>query len=316
MIKHLALMLGLVVSAGCGQLDAAPPSFSSALSPEVLFLVKNEVVTIRLDGTARRSLGRVGDDRRRTGFPRFLPDGRIAVLGDETGGIFPYVGTHEAHSFTRLTATNVTINDSLCGAKVAGESRIVFTTSPFTPYFPMSTRLYRMNPDDPQLEAVAFETGGAISYPAPYDDGRVLAVRAERPDGATPGTSAIELIRIDRAFDHNVDGDRVEILARLPPGFLASSPARLPDGRVVFIKMNPAGVSDADIGEMMVIGLDNQVRSTGLDGVIALYVVDDKVIFEAGGASGVTDILMTDLDSMPVNITNTQFISEHLGWSS
>src|SRR6185295_18476595 len=83
----------LVVASGCGPTDRAPPAFGTSSLPEVVFLVHNELQAIRIDGTNRRSLGLVGDDKYRTGWPRPLPDGRIAVLGDETGGIFPYVST-------------------------------------------------------------------------------------------------------------------------------------------------------------------------------------------------------------------------------
>lgn len=316
MSRRAALALTLVLAGCYGDGGAAPPSFQSLAEPEVVFLVRNEVFTIRLDGTHRRSLGRVGDDRRRTGFPRWLPDGRIAVLGDETGGIFPYVGPREGFAFQRITGTNVSINDSLCGALVDGAPRLVFTTSPFTPYFPMSTKLYRVDPDNPHLERIAIETQGAISNPAPYDDGRVLVVRAERTNGANVGTHAIELLRIDRPFDRASDGDRVEILAVLEPGWVASSPARLADGRVVFIRSNPKLLSDTALGEIMVIGLDGHVRATGLVGVIALEVVGDKVVYESAGASGVTDLIVTDLEGKPSNLTNTPYISEHLGWSS
>ncbi len=320
MTPRSTLMLGMAVVAGCGNYDAAPPSFSEASQPEVLFLVRTEVMSIRLDGTVRRSLGNVGDDRHRTGFPRFLPDGRVAVLADDTGGIFPFVGSPLGGDFKRLPNMNVTLNDALCGVTVGGQSRLVFTTSPFTPFWPMATRLYRMDVDNPQLEAVGFQSSGpndqagAITEPAPYDDGRVVAVRTLRPDGLTPGVSSVELLRVDRAFDHD-QAQTSEKLATLADGLLAHAPARLPDGRVVFIRVNPDGVSDTDVGEMLVIGLDNQVSSTGLVGVLALEVVGDQIVYETGGADGVSDLVMSDLTHAPVNITNTPFVSEHIGWS-
>ena len=286
----------------------------------MLFLVRNEVMSIRLDGTVRRSLGKVGDDRHRTGYPRFLPDGRVVLLADETGGIFPFVGAPVGGDFKRLPNMNVTLNDALCGVSLGGQSRLIFTTSPFTPFWPMATRVYRMDVDNPQLEAVGFQTSGptaeagAITEPAPYDDGRVVAVRTIRPDGLTAGVSSVEILRIDRAFDHD-PARTSEKLTTLPDGFLAHSPARLPDGRVVFIKVNPEDVSDTAIGEMLVIGLDNQVSATGLVGVIALEVVGDQIVYEIGGADGVSDLVMTDLTDPPVNVTNTPFVSEHIGWS-
>src|SRR4051812_39824550 len=125
MSKSGTLMIVAVVAAGCGAGDAAPPSLDESNSPEILFLVKNEVWTIRLDGTRRHTLGAVGDDRHRTGFPRLLPDERIAVLADDTGGIFPFVGPHAggAGTFQRLTQMNVTLHDSLCGVTIGGAPR-------------------------------------------------------------------------------------------------------------------------------------------------------------------------------------------------
>jgi hypothetical protein len=39
------------------------------------------------------------------------------------------------------------------------------------------------------------------------------------------------------------------------------------------------------------------------------------VVYEVGGADGVSDLVRTDLVGPPVNITNTPYVSEHLGWS-
>src|SRR5438309_1911473 len=118
---------------GCGPDDPAPPAYGTSRLPEVVYLVHNEVAAIRIDGTGRRSLGSVGDDRHRTGYPRLLPDQRIALLADETGGIFPYISAPSTGGFRRLSAMNVTLSDSLCGASVNGASRLVFTATPFFP---------------------------------------------------------------------------------------------------------------------------------------------------------------------------------------
>lgn len=321
MTLRWALIPAVVALLGACDADGpAPPALASSSEPEVLFVVRNEVWSIRLDGTDRRSLGKVGDDRHRTGYPRFLPDGRVAVLADDTGGIFPYVGARAGGGFRRLPDMNVTFNDSLCGVHASGRSFVVFTATPFTPFFPTSARLYRINPDDPRLEAVGFQQqgpdgeAGAITEPAPYDDGRVLAVRTVRPDDMTPGVSSVELERVDMPFDHDVTRTS-EKLVTLADGLLAHSPARLADGRVVFIQVNPNETGDRGLGEMMLIDAANNVRSTGIIGVVALEVVADRIVYETGGADGVADLVMTDLVHPPVNLTNTTFISEHLAWS-
>jgi hypothetical protein len=105
------------------------------------------------------------------------------------------------------------------------------------------------------------------------------------------------------------------VLATLPEPYLASSPARLPDGRVVFIRIDPRDVTDTAIGEMFVLAPDGSMTSTGITGVRALEALAGQIVYEEGGASGVTDLIVTDLAHPPFNLTNTPFISEHLGWS-
>jgi hypothetical protein len=271
----------------------------------MLFLVKNEVWTIRLDGTRRQSLGAVGDDRHRTGFPRFLPDGRIALLADDTGAIFPFVGPHSGGdgNFMRLTAMNVTLHDSLCGVTVDGAPRLVLTTTPF-----VATRgtLARVDVDNPRPETVDWETAGVIVNPAPYGDGRVLAVRV------LADSSHIEIIDVaGPAFQHA----QSEVLATIYPPYLAQQPVKLPDGRVGFIRYNPDGVSDSDLGELFLIGLDGSVTTTGITGVVAMEALDKGLLYEEGGAKGVSDLVYTDFEHTPINVTNTPYISEHLGWS-
>jgi hypothetical protein len=295
-------LLGLV---GCGVQDAAPPSLDESNSPELLFLVKNEVWTIRLDGTRRKSLGVVGDDRHRTAWPRLLPDQRIAVLGDDTGGIFPYVAPHEGGSgnFVRLTEMNVTLHDSLCGVTLGGATRLVLTT---TPFLATHGTLSRVNPDNPKLEPIDHESAGVILNPAPYSDGRVLAVRV------VGETATVEIIDVaGPAFQLA----QAEVLATLHPPYLPAQPARLPDGRVVFIRYNPNGVSDSDIGEMFMINRDGSTVSTGITGVLALEAVGGGIVYEGGGATGVSDLVYTDFEKPSINVTNTPYISEHIGWS-
>jgi hypothetical protein len=299
-----ALPLALLVAAlGCGRDDPPPPSLVAGMAPPLLFVVHNELWRIRLDGTGRRSLGTVGDDRHRTGWPRFLPDGRAALLADDTGAIFPWVGPRGDGTFERLPQMNVTLNDSLCGVTVAGASRLVFTT---TPFLPTRTTVERMDPDQPALEPVGFEPDGVISNPAPYDDGRVLVIRTVR------GAAKVELLDVSGAAYRS---GQSQVLAQVPEPYQATSPARLPDGRVVFIRVDPRDVTDTAVGEMFVIEVDGTVHTTGATGVLALEVIGDQVIYEEGGATQVSDLIQTDLVNPPVNITNTPFISEHLDWS-
>jgi hypothetical protein len=300
-------LVGLA-GAGCGQTDAAPPSFGASRLPEVVYLVHNEVQAIRLDGTGRRLLGAVGDDKHRTGWPRLMPDGRVAVLGDETGGIFPYVESPPPSSgrtlFRRLSAMNVTLNDALCGVTINGQSRLVFTA---TPFLPTRTTLERVDVDDPRPVAVHYESAGVLQHPAPYDDGHVLVVRVK-----DDGTSTVELL--DVSVDVAQPG-ATRVLASVRAPYVATQPARLPDGRVVFIRVDPRDVSDTAIGEMYVIELDGQIHTTGLTGVLGLEVIGDQIVYESGGANEVSDLIVTDLAHPPVNLTNTPYTSEHITWS-
>jgi hypothetical protein len=309
---------GVLLAAGCSGSDAAPPSLVADPSPEVLFLVHNEVEAIHLDGTGRRSLGPVGDDRHRTGYPRFLPDGRVAVLGDDTGGIFPFFASHQGGDWTRIPLMNVTLNDALTAVTVAGAPFVVFTTSPFSDGLALRSRLYRVDVDDPQLQTVGYQGSltapGSLSEPSPYDDGRVLAVASSRADSTQAGTSSIEILRVDTP-GVNDPARTTETLVTLDAGMLARSPARLPDGRVVFVRVDPANVSDTAVGEMLVLDLDGSVRTTGITGVLGLVAVDDQIVYEEGGMFGVSDLVRTDLLHPSVNLTNTPTVAEHLTWS-
>jgi hypothetical protein len=296
-----------MLTAGCGQYDLAPPDPAQTSAPEVLYLVHQEVMAIRLDGTYTRSLGRVGDDKHRTGSPRWLPDGRAAVLADDTGGIFPFVGPHQGFQWTPITATNVTFNDSLCGASIDGQTRLIYTT---TPFLPTHTTLQRANPDDQRVDQVGVVRNGVFANPAPYDDGRILAVRM------VAGVTTVEIL--DVSGPANRTGASETVGPQVVSPFFAMSPARLPDGRVVFIRVDSRDIYDDPIGEIWEIPLSGAPRPTGLTNVAALVVVDDKVVYELVSAmTGHTDLMVTDLSGkMSSNLTKTPFVDEHLGWSN
>ncbi|HZS42223.1 MAG TPA: hypothetical protein VFF06_35580 [Polyangia bacterium] len=304
---RVSLALGSILAAGCGQYDLAPPDPAQTNAPEVLYLVHQEVMAVRLDGTYTRSLGRVGDDKHRTGSPRWLPDGRVAVLADDTGGIFPYVGPHQGFEWTQLTPDNVTINDSLCGVSVDGQPRVIYTT---TPFLPTRTTLQRANPDDQRVDQVGQVRNGVFANPAPYDDGRVLAVRM------VAGVTTIEILDVSGPANRTGASETVGLPVVSP--LFAMSPARLPDGRVVFIRVDSRDIYDQPIGEIWEIPLSGDPRPTGLTDVAALVVVDDKVIYElVSDATGHTELMISDLSGkMSSNLTNTPFVDEHLGWSN
>jgi hypothetical protein len=306
MIARAALALGAMFAAGCGQNDLAPPDPASLVFPEVLYLVHQEVLAIRLDGTYQRSLGRVGDDNHRTGSPRWLPDGRAALLADDTGGIFPYVGPHEGNEWTAILPMNVTINDGLCGATVDGQPRLIYTT---TPFLPTHTTLQRANPDDESVEPVGQVRNGVFANPAPYDDGHILAVRS------VSGVTTVEILDISGPANHTGASEVVGDPITSP--FFAMSPARLPDGRVVFIHVDSRDIYDNPEGEIWEIPLSGDPRPTGITDVASLVVVADKVIYElVSDMTGHTELMMTDLSGgLSTNLSNTPYIDEHLGWS-
>ncbi len=295
---------------GCSGSMSAPPALETLDAPEALFLVRNEVFSIRFDGTARRSLGKVGDDRHRTAYPRFLPDGRVALLANDTGAIFPYVGTLAGNDFVQLPKMNVSVNDSLCGVTMNGETRLVFSASPTRQLLPTFNRLYRTDPSEPKLTIVARTSNGALTDPSPYDDGRVLAVRsANRLTEEQVGDVTIEVINIA------MPSEPATVLATVMRGYYAVSPARLDDGRVVFIRRMLDGYSDRDLGEIFVIELDGTVHTTTITGAIGLVTRGRFVVYETGGSDGVTDLVVTDLLNPPRNVTSSPYVAEHLTWS-
>ena len=309
LLARLAVGLGLA-AAGCSGSMVAPPALETLDAPQALFLVRNEVFSIRFDGTARRSLGKVGDDRHRTAYPRFLPDGRIALLANDTGAIFPYVGTLAGNDFVQIPMMNVSVNDSLCGVTMQGESRLVFSASPARQLLPTFNRLYRTDPDVAKLTTVARTSNGALTDPSAYDDGRVVVVRsANRMSEEEVGDVTIEVVNIASPKEPPV------VLATVMRGYYAVSPARLSDGRVVFIRRMLDGYSDRDLGEIFVIELDGTVHTTTITGVIGLVTSGEFVVYETGGADGVTDLVVTDLLHPPRNVTNSPYVAEHLTWS-
>ena len=46
-----------------------------------------------------------------------------------------------------------------------------------------------------------------------------------------------------------------------------------------------------------------------------LEAVGNGVVYEAAGGGEFTDLVYTDLMHAPVNVTNTPYLSEHIGWS-
>ncbi len=304
-MTHRSVLMVLSVSflgTACSGTGDAPPLFSDRSAIEAVFLVHNELFSIRVDGTDRHSLGLVGDNRYRTGWPRRLPDGRAIALGDEVGAIFPYFESNGR--MVRLTSSNVTLNDSLCGVNVGGASRMVLTTTPFVP---TRTAVERVNVDAPAPELMHIERQALISHPAPYDDGRVVAVRSD-----AWGT-ALVIIDVDTpASDTKVP---LLHLAFIDPPYMAISPARLPDGRVVFIRLDSREDLDMQAGELWVVETSGVAHRTGVDGIVNLIVIGDKVIYESAGMNHVSDLVASNLRDPPVNFTNTPYISEHLGWS-
>ncbi len=293
-MRALALA-SLAVLAGCGRAAATPPD-GGAAAGEIVYLVHNELWRIGLDGSGAARLATVGDDGYRTGFPRRLADGRLALLADDTGAIYPYV-LDGAASHT-VGPTNVTLHDGLCGATVGGTAALVYTVTPFGGG---SATLMRADPAG-ATRTVATEPDGLVSEPAPWDDGAVLAVRAAR------GQVTVEIL------DVTGSGGR-EVLATLDAPYLAHAPARLPDGRVVFVRTDPRDSTDTAVGELFVLDRSGVARTTGITGVRALVVVGGAIVYEVGGADGVTDLVRTDLVDPPVNLTRTPTVSEHLGWS-
>ncbi|MDB4967260.1 MAG: hypothetical protein JWN44_2949 [Myxococcales bacterium] len=293
-MRRLAIFVAALVM-GCG--DHAAPTLDAGAGRDVIYLVHNQLWSIALDGSGARLLATVGDDARRSGFPRRLADGRAVLLADDTGAIYPYVEAQGG--FRALGATNVTLHDALCAATVGGADALVYTVTPF-----QATRatLMRADPSGTAAAAVAAEHDGTVVEPAPWDDGAVLAVRNVR------GVVTVEILDVAGS------GAR-EVVATIDPPYGAHAPARLPDGRIVFVRTDARDVTETAIGELFVLERGGSARTSGITGVVALTVVGDEVVYEVGGASGVSDLVRTNLVDPPVNVTNTPHVAEHLGWS-
>jgi hypothetical protein len=81
------------------------------------------------------------------------------------------------------------------------------------------------------------------------------------------------------------------------------------------VRTDPRDVTETAIGELFVLERNGTARTTGITGVVALTVVGDEVVYEVGGASGISDLSRSNLVDAPVNLTRTTHVAEHLGWS-
>jgi len=293
-IFTIALALGLVV--GCSP-QPVPPVDGGHTADEVVYLVHNQVWRIGLDGSGATRLATVGDDPYRTGFPRRLADGRLALLADDTGQIFPYVV--DGGASRTVGSSNVSVHDALSAATVGGAAALVYTVTPFDG---SRAKLVRADDAGGVARAVAIENDGLVSEPARWDDGSVLVVRSAH------GQVTVEIAGVDGS------GAR-QLLATIDAPYSAHAPARLPDGRVVFVRTDPRDSTDTAIGELFVLDRGGVARTTGITGVRALVTVGDEVVYEVGGADGITDLVRTNLVDPPVNVTRTPTVAEHLGWS-
>lgn len=282
---------------GCGPTPPQPGDGGQTVSGEVVYLVHNQLWRIGLDGAGAARLATVGDDPHRTAFPRRLADGRLAVLADDTGVIYPYVLGGAAAS--KVGVNNVSVHDALAAATIGGAPALVYTVTPFAGG---KAKLLRADDAGGTARAVAIENDGLVSEPAPWDDGSVLVVRSAR------GQVTVEILDI-------AGGGARQVLATVDAPYSAHAPARLPDGRVVFVRTDPRDSTDTAIGELFVLDRGGAARSTGITGVLALVAVGGEIVYETGGADGVTDLVRTNLVDPPVNLTRTPTVSEHLGWS-
>jgi hypothetical protein len=297
----VAVVMAAAMFAGCGSGDA-PPGFDVRSSPQTLFLVHDELFSIRLDGTDRTSLGKVGDNKWRTGFPRLLADGRAIALGDDTGAIYPYF--QQGDRMVRLSNNNVTLNDSVCGAKVMGRAEMVMTT---TPFIPTRTAVERVDLDDPSSpELMHLERAALIANPAPYGDGRVVAVRY------TDTNTEIVVIDVEQPISTQ---KQPKVLATVELPYYAGSPARLADGRVAYIRLDTRIDADLQPGQMWIVETGGESHAAGVDNIISLVAVEDYLVYEAAGGNHFSDIVANNLRDPPVNVTSTPYVSEHLGWS-
>jgi hypothetical protein len=279
-VRWLLLLLATV---GCSRTPRIP---DGGVTADLLYLIHNQL------WRGATMLATVGDDAHRTGFPRALGDGRVALFADDTGAIYPYVG--DGRSFRTVGDSNVTFHDALCAVATS----LVFTVTPFDG---SSARLMRADAAG-AVTAVTVENQGRVVEPSAWDEGAVLTVRNSH------GAVTVEILDV-------AGGQTRELLATIDPPYGAHAPARLPDGRVLFVRTDPRDSTDTAVGELFVLERGGAARSTGITGVRALVVVGSDVVYEVGGADGITDLVRTDLVGAPVNLTRTPYVSEHLGWS-
>ncbi|MEO6951941.1 MAG: hypothetical protein ABI321_09025 [Polyangia bacterium] len=295
----LVALLACALTA-CSSPGEVPGSFS-AEQPEALFLVHNELYSVRLDGTRRSSLGLVGDNRARAGWPRRLPDGRAIVLGDDSGSIYPYYQADDR--LLRLARSDVSINDALCGVSVQGASRLILTA---TPYVPTYSVIERIDVDDPAPAIMHTERTARISDPAAYGEGRIVAVISDASGSA--------VVSLD--VDMPDSSSEPTQLAYVDAPYRAITPSALPDGRVVYLVVDSRDVDDLyPPGDMWIIEPDGTQHAADMGGIVALTVVDDRIVFEVQHGNQFSDLEATNLRDPAVNLTNTAYASEHLGWS-
>lgn len=299
--------MGLLLSTpgGCGGPGEVPGSFA-AMKPEALFLVRNELFSVRLDGTLRTSLGLVGDNGVRTGWPRRLPDGRAIVLGDNAGSVYPYYQAGDR--MLRLARSGVSMKDSLCGVSVQGEPRMVLTTTPYAPADSVFTHsvIERIDVDDPLPVLLHAERAARISDPAPYGEGRVVAVISDAAG------SAVVSLDVDTPDRHSEPTQ----LAYVAAPYRAVMPNALPDGRVVYLVVDSRNSDEVyPTGDLWIGEPDGTQHAAGMGGIVALTVVNEKIIFEVQHGDTFSDLEATNLVDPAVNLTNTPYVSEHLGWS-
>ena len=268
----------------------------------LVYLVHNEVFRITIDGNRKESLGRVGYNRYRSGWPRTLPDGRVAVLGDEWGIIYPYVTDGDGR-FAKTGVTNVMVHDSLAGLTINGQSRLILTV---TPWSATKALIHSIDVDDNTVQKVASQKSGQLLHPSPYDEGRILAVRTH------DAGSNIEVLDVSTASE--VPPTPI-VLGHVEWPWLATQPVRLPDGRVAFLRIAADDTSELPTGNVYCIEPDGRIVEAGFMTVIALTVVGKYLVMESGGMDGVSDLVATDFANPPFNITRTPYVSEHLTWS-
>jgi len=301
-MTNRALASVMVLSAGCGDATRAPDATDQ--SPQIVYLVQNQLFGIRADGTNRRSFGAVGDDRERAGYPRLLPDGRISVLGDRVGRVFPYTTVGD-RTFDRVGDDGVSLGDGACGVTLHGEARLVYFATDLYEGGAMTSTGFLVATDGGAPVPFGSLDGAGLFGPSPDGDGHLLVLHS-------PLAGDDEIWRVDLA--RGQDGlDDPEIVARIPFPRVALSPSRLTDGRIAYVQFDLR--SPDHIGEIWLVE-HGTTRPTGILGVDDAIAVGDRVVYEASGGDHISDLLVTDLAHPAYNITNTPSLAEHLGWSA